>query len=91
MDEGEFAQVICIVSKGDEPLRLRWSMQGETISPGPTISTTLLGTRTTMLTIQSVGYRHSGEYTCIASNEAGSVSSSTQLRVNGMLGWTRDE
>jgi hypothetical protein len=24
MDEGEFAQVVCIVSKGDEPLHLSW-------------------------------------------------------------------
>jgi hypothetical protein len=36
-----------------------------------------------MLTIQSVGYRHSGKYTCTASNSAGSKSESVELKVNG--------
>ena len=36
-----------------------------------------------MLTIQSIGYRHSGTYTCTASNDAGSRSQSVQLKVNG--------
>ena len=83
MDEGEFAQVICIVSRGDEPLSLTWSLHGAVISSEPSISTTLLGTRTSMLTIQSVGYRHSGDYTCVATNRAGSSSSSASLKVNG--------
>ena len=83
MDEGEFAQVICIVSRGDEPLTLTWSLHGAVISSEPSISTTLLGTRTSMLTIQSVGYRHSGDYTCVANNQAGSSSSSASLKVNG--------
>jgi hypothetical protein len=36
-----------------------------------------------MLTIQSVGYRHSGLYTCVAKNSAGTASSAVQLKVNG--------
>ena len=83
MDEGEFAQVICIVSKGDEPLHLSWSLHGASISSEPSITTNQLGSRTSMLTIQSVGYRHSGLYTCAASNKAGSASSAVQLKVNG--------
>ena len=83
MNEGDFAQVVCIVSNGDEPLTITWSLHGAIISSGPSISTTLLGTRTSMLTIQSVGYRHSGDYTCSATNKAGSRSSSATLKVNG--------
>ena len=85
VDEGEFAQLICIVVKGDEPLSITWSMQGARVNSGPTISTTMLGTRTSMLTIDSVGHRHSGEYTCVASNRAGSEKQSTELKVNGRL------
>ena len=83
MNEGDFAQVVCIVSNGDEPLSLTWSLKGAVINSEPSISTTLLGTRTSVLTIQSVGYRHSGDYTCSATNEAGSKSSSATLKVNG--------
>jgi hypothetical protein len=36
-----------------------------------------------MLTIQSIGYRHSGTYTCTASNDAGSRAQAVQLKVNG--------
>jgi hypothetical protein len=36
-----------------------------------------------MLTITSVEYRHSGEYTCRAENPAGVATYSTELRVNG--------
>ncbi len=89
MNEGQFAQVVCIVTQGDEPLSIAWSLQGEIVSSEPGLSTTSLGTRTSMLTIDSVGYRHSGVYTCTASNRAGSASNSVQLRVNGkaILKW----
>lgn len=83
VDEGEFAQVICIVNKGDEPLVITWSLHGSVISSEPSVSTTLLGTRTSMLTIQTVGYRHTGHYTCTAKNRAGVVSGTTELKVNG--------
>jgi hypothetical protein len=83
LDEGEFVQLICIVSKGDEPLRLTWSLKGDDVSSEPSLSTTTLGTRTSMLTISSVGYRHSGTYTCRASNDAGTTTQSAELKVNG--------
>jgi len=83
LDEGEFAQLVCIVSKGDEPLTITWALKGDVISSEPGLSTTTLGTRTGMLTIQSVGFRHSGMYTCTAKNEAGSASETATLKVNG--------
>ena len=82
LDEGEFVQLICIVSKGDEPLRLTWSLKG--------LTTTALGTRTSMLTINSVGYRHSGTYTCRAANDAGATTQSAELKVNGTI-WEERE
>ena len=39
---------------------------------------------TSILMISSVGYRHSGKYTCIAKNSAGISFESTELKVNGL-------
>ncbi len=88
LDEGQFAQLMCIVSKGDEPLTITWALKGDVVSSEPGLSTTTLGTRTSVLTIQSVGYRHSGTYTCTAKNRAGTTARSAELRVNGI--WLRD-
>ena len=41
------------------------------------------GKRLKQLTIENVAARHAGEYTCVASNTAGSVSRSAILKVNG--------
>ena len=84
VDEASVAQLTCLVSKGDEPLNIHWSMKGDVVSSEPSISTTMLGTRMSVLMISSVGYRHSGTYTCTASNKAGSRSVSAELRVNGI-------
>ena len=83
LDEGQFGQVICIVASGDEPLTISWALHGAIVSSDPGLTTTSLGTRSSMLTIQSVGYRHSGTYTCTATNAAGSSAESVELRVNG--------
>ena len=91
MNEGQFAQVVCIVTKGDEPLVITWALHGQIVSSEAGLSTTTLGTRTSMLTIQSVGYRHSGQYTCTASNQAGARSQSVVLKVNGKNSYMRRE
>ena len=85
VDEGEFAQLVCIVRKGDEPLTLSWALKGDIVSSEPGLTTASLGTRTSMLTISSVGYRHSGTYTCTAKNNAGVTSQTATLKVNGKI------
>ena len=81
--EGGIAQLICFVSQGDEPLTISWYLKGDTLSSDPSISTTMIGTRTSMLMINNVGYRHSGTYSCRASNHAGSITQMAELKVNG--------
>ena len=83
LNEGQFVQILCTVTQGDEPLSIKWSLQGDSVSSEPELTTASLGTRTSMLTIQSVGYRHSGTYTCSASNKGGTRSQSVEVNVNG--------
>ena len=89
MDEGDFAQLSCIATSGDEPLSLSWTFHGdspEKISGSHNgISTTNLGPRMSILVIQSIGHHHQGKYTCQAKNRAGIQSQSAELKVNGNL------
>ncbi len=73
----------CSVSHGDEPISVTWSLKGDTISSEPSITTTMIGSRTSILIINQVGYRHSGLYSCRATNPAGTASYVTELKVNG--------
>jgi hypothetical protein len=66
-------------------MTLTWSLHGDELSSGPDLTTSQLGTRTSVLTISSVSYRHSGTYTCIVNNDAGTSTHSAVLRVNGNL------
>jgi len=83
VDEGDFGQLVCTVIRGDEPLSFTWSLQGAVVSSEPGLTTSQLGSRTSILMINSVGHRHSGAYTCNVSNPAGTLSSTAELKVNG--------
>ena len=83
IDQGSVAQLTCLISSGDMPLTITWSLKGDLISSDPTMTTTMIGRQMSMLIIQSVDYQHSGTYTCRAENPAGVTTYSAELRVNG--------
>ena len=83
IDQGKFAQLTCVVSSGDRPLSITWSLKGDIVSSDNTMKTTMIGRQMSMLVIQSVDYQHSGTYTCRAENPAGVTTYSTDLKVNG--------
>ena len=88
IDQGRFAQLTCVISHGDRPLSITWSLKGDIVSSDDTMTTTMIGQQTSLLMISSVDYQHSGTYTCRAENPAGIATYSTNLRVNGNLtGW----
>ena len=84
MNQGEFAQLMCVIRKGDKPLSITWSLKGDIISSDPVLTTTMIGQQTSLLSISSVDYQHSGVYTCRAENPAGITSYSAELLVNGI-------
>ena len=87
VNQGDFVQLTCVVTRGDRPLSITWSLKGDIVSSDPTLTTTMLGTQASMLVISSVDYQHSGVYTCRAENPAGVTTYSTELKVNGKSSW----
>ncbi|XP_036142525.1 Down syndrome cell adhesion molecule-like protein Dscam2 isoform X36 [Monomorium pharaonis] len=86
---GEQVSAVCSILKGDLPIEIRWSLNGEIITrlTHPDVIITNTGKKTSVLTIESVTARHAGEYSCVASNLVGSVSRSATLSVNVPPRW----
>nr|XP_040576477.1 Down syndrome cell adhesion molecule-like protein Dscam2 isoform X20 [Lepeophtheirus salmonis] len=88
MNEGDFAQISCVITSGDLPLLITWSFHGNTIGTNTGIATTNLGPRMSVLAINSVNYSHQGKYTCQAKNKAGIRTHTAELKVNVRPRWT---
>lgn len=83
LNSGQVVTVPCAVVQGDQPLKLRWTLNGHAISPHSGISIVDLGERGAILSIGSVQAAHAGIFTCIAENLAGRHELSADLIVNG--------
>lgn len=84
MNEGDTASVQCIITKGDNPLKFNWFLNNKPVNKLDGIFINKLGKKISILHIESVQAEHSGEYTCSATNPAGSVNHTAVLLVNGI-------
>lgn len=83
MNEGDTVSLQCTITKGDIPVDINWFLNGKSIENRNEIFVTKLGKRVSSLRIDAISAEHSGEYTCRATNMAGSVNYTTNLAVNG--------
>lgn len=79
---GESSSIQCNVMVGDYPISIDWQLNGMPVDDA-LVSIGKMGKRLSILNIDSVSGYHAGNYTCIASNLAGSVEHSSRLIVNG--------
>uniref|UniRef100_A0A674MX31 DS cell adhesion molecule like 1 n=1 Tax=Takifugu rubripes TaxID=31033 RepID=A0A674MX31_TAKRU len=79
---GKLIYIACVVSSGDMPIRITWHKDGQPIVPG-SASGVAIETKEFMSSLQitKVTLKHNGNYTCIASNTAATVSWERQLIV----------
>lgn len=82
-NSGDPVSLTCSLHKGDLPVNLSWLHNNISIGYNDGIIISKVGTRTSVVTIDSVNDEHRGMYTCIAENKAGLARASTKLNVNG--------
>lgn len=81
---GESTAVQCMITKGDLPLTINWSLNNQLIlNTNNGISINKMSSRLSSLSIDSINDRHRGVFKCIASNSAGVAELSAELKVNG--------
>lgn len=81
---GMSAQINCIVIEGDLPVDISWTFHGSRrMDASSGIETTKIGSRSSVLNIDSVSADHSGNYTCIARNAAAVRNYTATLSVYG--------
>lgn len=83
LSDGMRTRLICGVSRGDLPLRLTWLKDGEHLMPSLGANVSSIDQFSSILSIPLLSHTHSGEYTCVASNQASEVKYSATLQVKG--------
>lgn len=81
---GDTASVQCLITSGDFPIDFRWLFNGRHLIAYDSVSTTKVGKRSSVLTIDSVNGNHAGNYTCQVKNKADTVNFTATLIVNGI-------
>lgn len=82
---GESASAQCTINGGDMPITVKWLLNGAEIPSYLEVSTSKIGKRINVLSIESVKADHSGNYSCVAQNQWGMAEHSAELKVIGVL------
>ncbi|ERL93382.1 hypothetical protein D910_10674, partial [Dendroctonus ponderosae] len=83
LSEGMRTRTVCGVSAGDPPLAVTWLKDGRPLSPELGVNVTSLDPYSSLLSVSSLDSRHSGDFTCVASNPAAEVRFTAKLQVKG--------
>ncbi|XP_025834465.1 Down syndrome cell adhesion molecule-like protein Dscam2 isoform X28 [Agrilus planipennis] len=86
----DMVSVSCTVNKGDFPMNVTWMLNSQPVEMYQGVNIMKTNKRISQLSIDSVQYEHSGLYTCIASNLAGTSTHSAYLRVNVPPRWIQE-
>lgn len=82
--EGDLAQANCVLRKGDLPVTFHWIFNDKPLVASDSIEILNIGGRTSLLTINPIQGYHQGNFTCIATNMAGTATAEASMIVNGI-------
>lgn len=83
VNELDMVSASCTVNKGDLPIDVAWTKNGGRVYTNDGIVVTKTSTRMSVLSIESARARHAGNYSCVATNNAGETRQWAVLAVNG--------
>jgi len=83
VNELDMVSASCTVNKGDLPVDIYWTKNGGRVYTNDGLIVTRNSQRLSVLSIESVRARHAGNYSCVATNNAGAITQSAMLAVNG--------
>ncbi|XP_068892720.1 cell adhesion molecule Dscam2 isoform X3 [Tenebrio molitor] len=87
LSEGMRTRTVCGVSSGDPPLVVSWLKDGQPLTPSLGVNVSALDPYSSLLSISSLDSRHSGDFTCVASNPAAEVRYTAKLQVKVPPRW----
>ncbi|XP_076048641.1 Down syndrome cell adhesion molecule 4 isoform X2 [Oratosquilla oratoria] len=90
LSEGNRASLTCQILEGDLPVTFRWEKDLGPLPLYEGITTRLLDDYSTQLVIERISSRHNGEYSCLATNQAGTRSYAAKLTVNVPPHWVTE-
>lgn len=86
---GESASAQCTIAGGDLPIDVTWKLNGMEIPSYLEVTTSKIGKRINILSIESVNINHFGNFSCLASNRAGTAEFTAPLIVIGSFFFNR--
>ncbi|XP_039227475.1 Down syndrome cell adhesion molecule-like protein Dscam2 isoform X11 [Drosophila yakuba] len=87
INELDMVSASCTVNKGDLPVDIYWTKNGGRVYTNDGLIVTRNSQRLSVLSIESVRARHAGNYSCVATNNAGAIIQSAMLAVNVPPRW----
>ncbi|XP_017467244.1 PREDICTED: Down syndrome cell adhesion molecule-like protein Dscam2 isoform X30 [Rhagoletis zephyria] len=92
INTGDAIDLLCQIQKGDRPIKINWSFEraagdARYDSLQPIMRTNRISIKSSVLSIPRATPAHTGTYTCMASNAAGSTIYSTNITVNVPPRW----
>uniref|UniRef100_A0ABD2XN24 Down syndrome cell adhesion molecule-like protein Dscam2 n=1 Tax=Trichogramma kaykai TaxID=54128 RepID=A0ABD2XN24_9HYME len=89
LQKGSRAQIACSITSGDLPIHFSWLKDGEPLPSSLNIEEKR-DEFYSFLVFKDVSSRHSGKYTCLATNKAAKVNETAELLVKVPPQWTHE-
>lgn len=83
LKEGGITNIVCSATSGDLPITFTWRKDGKPLPHDPDIHEQHPVEMVSALRFNNLAAKHSGHYTCIATNPASSANFTAELIVRG--------